>query len=473
MHWLLRQINTGIDTVQRAVTQSAEEYHGLMDVLLAELADDEHVSDLAGFMLPTTTTTTPKWLNEIFSKSFTMSKTVKTARSTLNCLDYICVTLVSHIGVMIDHLTLVISELTDASVHSQFSESLGVSIEYTRPLHAEMKKIRSEFDSFVSRVNDQSLLVKIFFSKCEAWICRNGGEDDPLLANMKTPIPSREVVESCSAERGSLAEKFSMQKSLSVFGDLLSYFKRLEEMYLGLLSNQRRTLGKHIQTSNSQPKKILIGPSLHTPHMVGCGQCTWVDDNGHVLLSDIQNGRMSFIPPHGAKFLFSRIYRNGKICCLLKHPDTVSIVTIDAAQLTGAYPVIPAIAVRTYTPAEYGIRSILVAQQLPDWYLNVSGFDVSPSRGLCSVFSVESGRMITLDLEPDDEDDYDPVDGIIEDDTNEASAAVEDDNSQHPITRSKSWIDENKFFNADGRAVARHKPPAREDGESPDFEFFN
>jgi hypothetical protein len=134
---------------------------------------------------------------------------------------------------------------------------------------------------------------------------------------------------------------------------------------------------------------------------------------------------------------------------LLRHPETVSIAIVDLPGLAGIHP--PSSEVKTYLATEYGLRSIFVAQQLPQWYLEVTSFGVSPSRGICSVYSKLTNRMITLDLEPDDDDEL-----VV------PNAEPGDDHSMQSVDsggrlRSKSWLDENKFFNADGRAVAREK----------------
>jgi hypothetical protein len=105
------------------------------------------------------------------------------------------------------------------------------------------------------------------------------------------------------------------------------------------------------------------------------------------------------------------------------------------------------------TPDIYGVPGILVAQQLPE-ILTFSGLQVSSNRGLCSIYST-SGRMITLDLEPDPNEDELDDDDVEQDES--IASSKSSSGGRMKLVRSKSWFDENKFFNADGLANARRK----------------
>jgi len=94
-----------------------------------------------------------------------------------------------------------------------------------------------------------------------------------------------------------------------------------------------------------------------------------------------------------------------------------------------------------------------VAQQLPE-ILTFSGLQVSSNRGLCSIYST-SGRMITLDLEPDPNEDELDDDDVEQDES--IASSKSSSGGRMKLVRSKSWFDENKFFNADGLANARRK----------------
>ena len=71
------------------------------------------------------------------------------------------------------------------------------------------------------------------------------------------------------------------------------------------------------------------------------------------------------------------------------------------------------------------------------------------------MYSKFTNRMITLDLEPDDDDEL--VIPNAEPDDDHSMQSVDSGERGNSRLRSKSWLDENKFFNADGRAVAREK----------------
>jgi hypothetical protein len=454
IHWLLKLINIGVDVIQRAVVQSIDEYHGLVDGLL----NNDHGNYLHACLFGQENM-------EIDSVGqITMAKTVKISRSTLNCIDYLTITLSSNVGIQIDHLSMAITELVDP----RFA-FLGIPIDVTRPLLEQVSGIRKKFYSLLNRLHDQSRLFKVLFSRIEKFI---GGTEplDSLIANLKTPLPCDAVIKDLADRTSStdLGDLLSLRNTINEINGAIVGCKRLEEMYLSLLSYQRRVIGRKFlfgPTRASMPK--IIRPVQVEWTCSDEYRMTWVNDGN---ISIFLNGKLHvYLPPERAKFLFSQFYRNGRLCVVLKHPETVSIATIDVSVDTtedsvSARPT--AEIVVTHSPDEYGLKSVLLAQQLPPGYMDVTGFEVSPSRGICSIYS--AGRMITLDLEPDDDD----VGGesgshTVKDDYSMASV----DEERRPLTRTKSWIDENKFFNADGRAIGREKIK-KSPRDSPDFEFF-
>ena len=457
-HWLLKNIHLCLEILQRATQSSSEDLQSFVDLL-----------DLEEFLVPESHDTPPGW-----TQSYSLGKLLKLARSSLNFLDYLAVSLVSTITNWIDHLTMTISDIVDMSrVPSKYGAI------HVQPLIDHLTVLRKILNDCIFQIQRQSRIFKWIFYQTQNWILSkksSSDNDDPLLINLRiTDVmndeAARAILKSCTSSQDlsprHVFEKFS--------ASLVEVCKSIEESLCAIQSNQRKIIGSHLVES---ARFEITGSDL---------VCCWstrdqldfvYTENGDLLFSSIfknystnkneyiRMGTRRFQAPESLVWRLPQFYREKKICAILEHGQGVSIALVstsstevdshDMASLDAMKEIV-------MTPEIYGVPNRLMAQQLPEM-LKYSSLVVSASRGLCSIHSSTSGRLITLDLEPDpnDEDDAENDDVSMRQRESVSSGGSSNDGR---LRRSKSWFDENKFFNADGLAYARRKVKEESDSE--------
>ena len=412
-HWILKNLNTALEIISRAI--QLEEIQTFF----------AHIDDLISSDSPPSCMT-----------SFSLPKLLKLARSTLNTLDYLSVSLISCISHWVDHLSMCVIDIVDMSRVD--SGIIGLSPSLVSPMMFQIKLIQSLLSETIESFQLQSRVYKWVFFRAQQWLSESSSEpvsdatSDPLIANLRIPHVER------PNEKIDLT-KLSLEKTWKTFSSsFLKYLKQVEELFLAIQSNQRRVVGSQITArgewkfQGDNLKCIWRDSSQIDVVYTNCGDLVFSSFTGEFSLI----GSRRFKAPESLAFGFPHFYRNEKICALLQHAQGVSIALIASCADWGDTVVV--------LPDMYGVPGSFVAQQLPETVSDFSSMAVSASRGLCSIHSKEAGRIVTLDLEPDpDEDDDDE--------------SMREEEETEEVKRSKSWFDENKFFNSDGLANVRKR----------------
>jgi hypothetical protein len=365
--YLLRQLNACMSTVERAVSSTLEDFDSSLGSIIGDI-DEELLRDMQSGQHGA-------FLQDFLSREFSApGKLTKLARTTLCCLDYLVVMLISRARVIVNHLVLNFSDLSELGLDVKF---LCFGIHNARELLQMSQKMRSHLDLVIDQVQDMSFVLKHVF----VWL-----ETGAPISSSETHLIMRRnpaVISSIKSLIGSLT--------------VLSEGKDLELLHLSLLSNQRRAIA-----SRMTPLKLVSFPR----ETISRAQIAWSDEkldlcyiDQTLVLCRIVRGevttRLEFEAPERSEWKFARLYKSGEICTLLIHQDkSVSVCLLDFSSWLNS--------TRRLTPDDYGFPAFFIAQQLPPGSAAV-GLGVSGPRGLCSVH-LEGGRMVTLDLENADDD---------------------------------------------------------------------
>ena len=344
IHWLLRQLNAGILEVTRAVSAQVTE----LNAIVAEPLE-HHLG--------------------------------KTQKSVFQLLDYLSTVLTSRLGVLVAHLQLAIGELAEmAAWKTRFGSLIG----NVDALRDATNSIHRHLEGHTRNVLDMCVIFRVFFSN---------------------KIPQNEAPPDLPPSEESVA--FTSGQSPIIrccFDDVLEACRDCEAQYVAILSGQRRAVGTAIEVGkifSFQAKAVCMRrmQSADTLALV------WVEEAALVLTKMGDGGvrRFEFQAPENSIWAFPNFYKDEKICALLKRvvdgahdgaQESISVCLLDTLHHTStAGPVV-------IRAEEYGYAAYWEAQQLPAWCMGATAVCVSAPRGLCSVYA--DGKLLTLDLEPDE-----------------------------------------------------------------------
>jgi len=425
LHWLLKQLSVSVGAINRAVQSSLEEFDNQIGQYV--------VGDLEDLKA-----------GKNFSSSLSAAKVTKLGRSTLLSLDFMTSTLLTRVGVILDHITLVCCELSDSS-ESQWKYSvLGLIPSLCDDILAQARKMVVLFEKKLNSVQKCSISVRAL----QFW----------LESALDVPAAQRLVPSLSEKDKTAETEWNSKLEDLSDFSDLLKESKSLETYYVQLLSHQRRSIASRIA-----PLRVIAFPQEEVTCMrwAECSEdqleMCWTKRDLLVYVSvntlsgEIQK-RLEFSAPTDSVWRSPQFYKSDKICVLLIHANSTSICLLTFTNFFSS-------SFSQLSPSEYGFPSSFVAQQLPHVYAQSSVLEVSSERGLASAYTAE-GRMITLDLEKCDDENN------VEEEEEESSISVEPAKTRRKkdLKRIDSILDESSGENQNmmsNASTPKEENPAR------------
>ena len=459
MHWLLKQLNLSLTTISRVVAHPLEDFDAALgDILSGELEDD-----FLRCLLGESGVECPAFTKDCIVRQFpSVAKLTKLSKSTTQGLDFLTSVLLTRVNVIVDHLTLAGCELADMGEWKAKYACLGLTADNTRAVLEQASRIKAQLNTVIGRAQTVSIVLRVVFSWMEALVEQTSTADqaDGLNTAAKSPPPSPEmttyVVNLLRQDPNVLHDL----KSMVTFDAIMAECNSFEIAYVQLLSQQRRTIGGRFS-----PIRQLSFPTSKTTDLT---QLRWTDNVLDLLWVDQSDGlgrlvycqidpssgftrRLHFVPPELTRWSLPRFYRDDRLCVMLMHgSESASICLLRVGQFLASAAESANAGVIDVLPVDYGYSTFLIAQQLPEWYLSASRLEVSVPRGLCSIYSQDNGRMMTLDLEGGDDEDGD--------------GKSSDAGSENSVIKNKdpsSSEGENKFSNVS-------RKPSDEKGESED-----
>ena len=387
--WLMKELQTSLASVQRVLEPIFDDFSSSFGNVIGEL-DDELIDTIASGAAP------PVFIQEVIKRELTGAKLSKISKSILSGLDFFASVLVTRIGVLVDHLALRVAEVSELSCARTKFRPLG--LESADDL---VKKV-AEIKHFVAKLVRETQSVFVAIRVVAHWVERAVDQaDDQPNSQRYSAVPERAAVERGVIYLRKSPKILTEMKNFLNFSALELLLAGLQNMYVSQLSGQRRAIGSKFTPvrSFSFPSSAPSGAADMIWDDGGAVKLVWADSDSAVTLSVVTiNGddveRLLFSSPPGSVWNLPKFYDQNQVCVLLVHDGgfaSVCLLTV-AGWPAGA----------TVEPAEYGFPTFFVAQQLPAAFSLPEAMEVSASRGLCSVQA--AGRVLTLDLDGDDED---------------------------------------------------------------------
>ena len=399
IHWLLKQANSALGTISRICVPGLEELDSSLGDIFGEI-DSEILDSIMGKSEP------PAFVKDVILRQLTEGKLAKLSKIVMQTYDFMISNLLSRVRLIIDHLTLTSAELVEASEWTRRFGILGVTPWVTAPLLAQVKDTQALLSVHIQRCQKASQVCRVLFAWLDTMLPSPEGVSHATAS--KGIAPSWEFLESVTASLRESPALLAAAKSLAKLDHLQESFQKCQDMYVSILSAQRRHMGARIvpQRQLSFRAESTSTGSIDMRFASDGVELLWVDgvDKALVLcqVRDSTSRQIRFIPPAGSAWKLPKFYRDDRTCAILLHADaSASVCLLRVGEFLASSPSTGIVEIE---PAAYGFPAYLTAQQLPQTFASVSLVEVSTHRGLCSIYSGEHERVLTLDLEDCDDD---------------------------------------------------------------------